>query len=248
MSTKLDPNTPIWKKIFHKVIIEAWPTYKTIIIALVIALMIRTSIIGNYKVPTGSMIPTIEIGDHLFASHISYSLKLPVPFTNINIFTYDKPKRGDIIVFRSPDKENPGIDMVKRVIGLPGDKIEVKSPYVYINDEKLEINKLYTKEKFEIFGNVTTYNEKLIDLNHKIQHFESEFLLRPQTFGPYTVPPDSYFVMGDNRDNSRDSRYWGVVPFNNIKGKVKIIWFSWDKEGEGFFNKIRFNRQFKLLK
>jgi signal peptidase I len=250
----------IFRKVLDAVFLSHLSTYKTIFIALMIALMIRTTLLGNYKVPTGSMIPTILIGDHLFASHISYSVKLPIPFTNINLFTYSKPKRGDIVVFDSPDPQNPTITMVKRVIAVPGDQLEIRNrKEVFINGERLHLD--FLKSEWELedsFGPMTQipyvyFREQLGNIEHVIRHqdipdgfasLEERFLYK----GSLQIPEDQYFVMGDNRDNSRDSRFWGFVPFDNIKGKAKIVWLSWNSLAKKISEKVRLERLFKLLK
>jgi signal peptidase I len=252
---------PLAKRILDQVFWSHLSTYKTITIALLIALMIRTTLLGNYKVPTGSMIPTILIGDHLFASHISYSIKLPIPFTNINLFNYAQPERGDIVVFDSPDPQNPSITMVKRVVAVPGDVLEIRNRKdVFINGERLALT--FIKSEWDMeeglggFARIpyVYFREQLGTVEHTIRHqdiprgfltpLEERFLFK----GSIVIPEDQFFVMGDNRDNSRDSRFWGFVPFDNIKGKAKIVWLSWNSLAAKLAEKIRIERLFKLLK
>lgn len=157
-----------------------------------------------FKIPSGSMIPTLNIGDHILVSKFIYGIRLP--FTDIVLVPIQRPERGDIIVFRFPKDESK--DFIKRVIGIPGDSIEVKEKELYLNGVKQE--------------------ESYINIE------ESENLLRiipgRDDFGPVTVPENSYFVMGDNRDHSLDSRFWGFVDFSKIKGSAFLIYWSWDKE------------------
>ncbi len=211
---------------------------KNIGFALVIALLVRSALIAPYKIPSGSMIPTLLIGDHIMVSKLSYSIKLPIPFTNINLFTYDKPKRGDVIVFKYPvDKK---LDFIKRLIGLPGDVVEVKDRNIYINGIKIPIDasdELGSSGDFQQMPDI--YQEKFFNVTHDVQFLKMVGHLR--NFGPVTVPLGSYFVMGDNRDNSADSREWGFVPEKNIVGRALFIWFSWDSERHS----IRFDRFFK---
>ena len=164
-------------------------------IAIILALFIRTFAIQAFKIPSGSMEPTLLIGDHLLVNKFIYGIK--VPFINMTLIPFGKPKRGDIIVFIYPrDKEK---DFIKRVIGLPGDKLEIIDKKIFINDRLFE-------DHFGVFDEKIHRNEKM---------------------GPIVVPPNRFFVMGDNRDHSSDSRYWGFVPSGLIKGKAIILYWSW---------------------
>ena len=175
---------------------------EAIVIAVLLALVIRTFAIQAFKIPSGSMIPTLDIGDHILVSKFIYGIK--IPFTDVKIFDFKKPNRGDIIVFIYPEDEKK--DFIKRVVGVPGDKIELKNKEVYINGEKLTENYII----------------------HQDPHTKpKEYEPRDNT-GPIIVPPDSLFVMGDNRDQSYDSRYWGFVKMNKVKGRAFIIYWSWD--------------------
>jgi len=243
---------------------EVYENVKTIIIALVIALVIRSFFFGNYKIPTPSMVPTLLVGDHLFVSKLSYSMKLPVPLTNINLWTYDTPKRGDVIVFQSVQDKD--IDFIKRVIGLPGDTIELKDQIVYVNGKALEttVKEAYDGKDYD-YPFVEKYTEVINGHPHTIQQYSVEQLkqkaiedplyrsllihvMTAGNFGPYTVPVGHYFMMGDNRHNSSDSREWGPVPFENVRGKAKIIWLSWDKEESDVIGQPRFNRFFNIIR
>ncbi|MFC1890181.1 signal peptidase I [Thermodesulfobacteriota bacterium] len=170
---------------------------EVLIIALALALFIRTFIIQAFKIPSGSMIPTLAIGDHILVSKFSYGVK--IPFTDICFLDFHKPEREDVIVFREPKQGKK--DFIKRVMGLTGDRIEVKNKKLYINGQIYEDRHAY------FAGN----------------RFRSGI----DNFGPVTVPEGHYFMMGDNRDNSSDSRVWGFVPFENIRGKALIIYISW---------------------
>ncbi|MFZ3065550.1 MAG: signal peptidase I [Nitrospirota bacterium] len=175
---------------------------EAIAIAVLLAIVIRTFVIQAFKIPSGSMIPTLDIGDHILVSKFIYGIR--IPFTDIKILDFKKPNRGDIIVFIYPEDEKK--DFIKRVVGVPGDKIELKNKELYINGEKLT-------EKYII---------------HQDPHTKpKEYEPRDNT-GPIIVPPDSLFVMGDNRDQSYDSRYWGFVKISKVKGRAFIIYWSWD--------------------
>lgn len=170
-------------------------------IAVLLALFIRTFVVQAFKIPSGSMEPTLLIGDHILVSKFIYGIKLP--FTQKTILPLGDPKREDVVVFIYPvDKTK---DFIKRVVGLPGDTLEIKGNRVYIN------GKLYEDTHGQYTQAEGGANNPAAD-NH---------------FGPVTVPPGHYFVMGDNRDHSYDSRFWGFVPEPSIKGRAFIIYWSW---------------------
>ncbi|MFN3478798.1 MAG: signal peptidase I [Thermodesulfovibrionales bacterium] len=179
-----------------------WEYAKAIGTALLLALFIRAYFIQAFKIPSGSMIPTLLIGDHILVNKFIYGTKLP--FSDKRILVFRKPQRGDIIVFKYP--EDPSRDFIKRVIAVEGDVIESRNKVVYVNGQPV-------KEPY-------------------IQHTDN--LMRPggveprDNFGPYIVPKGKYFMMGDNRDQSYDSRYWGYVDIKEIRGKALIIYWSWD--------------------
>ncbi len=198
-------------------------TIEAIILAFIIAMVIRTFVIQAFKIPSGSMIPTLVIGDHILVNKFLLGTPVDIPFTNINLFRMPglrKPKRGDIIVFKYP--EDPKRDFIKRVIAVEGDVIKSRDKTVFVNDKKL--------------------------IEDYIQHVDSStkprISDRRDNFGPLTVPEGKVFVMGDNRDQSYDSRFWGFVDVYQIKGKAIIIYWSWD----GKKTWIRFNRIGSLVK
>lgn len=155
------------------------------------------------------MIPTLEIGDHILVSKFIYGVRLP--FTDMVIIPIQRPERGDIIVFRFPKDESK--DFIKRVIGIPGDTIEIKEKTLYLNGVKQD----------ESYINEISNDEPLLRM-----------IPGRDNFGPVTVPENAYFVMGDNRNHSLDSRFWGFVDFSKIKGSAFLIYWSWDKEGSAF--------------
>lgn len=175
---------------------------ESIIVAVILALIIRTFIVQAFKIPSGSMEDTLLIGDHLLVNKFIYGTQLP--FSDKRILKIRDPKRGDVIVFIYP--EDPRKDFIKRVIGVPGDVVEGKDKKVYVNGQ------LYQNP-------------------HEV-HKELEMIPKEQnprdTFGPVTVPTDSYFVMGDNRDRSYDSRFWKFVPRDQIRGLAFIKYWSID--------------------
>ena len=188
-------------------------------IAIILALFIRTFIVQAFKIPSGSMKPTLLIGDHLLVNKFLYGLK--IPFTDRFVLDFSQPKRGDIVVFKYPNDEK--IDFIKRVIGVSGDKIEIKKDQLFINDKKIAI------EYSEIFNDpdsdsiLDKYTEFLGERTHDIL----EDITVPENEGTFLVPEGSLFVMGDNRKHSHDSRFWGFVALNKVKGKALIIYWSW---------------------
>ena len=171
-------------------------------VALLLAIFIRTFVVQAFKIPSESMLETLLVGDHLLASKFAYGIK--VPFTHFYLYKGDDPKRGDIIIFEYPN--DPSTDYIKRVIGLPGDVIEVRKKQLYRNGEP--VSESYVRHIDQL-------------------HFEPV----RDNFGPVTVPPQKYFVMGDNRDNSQDSRFWGFVDRAAIRAKAWRIYWSWGHDG-----------------
>jgi signal peptidase I len=184
-------------------------------LAIVLALTIRTFVVQAFKIPSGSMIPTLSIGDHILVNKFLYGIKLP--FTDAIIVAVSSPRHGDIIVFKYPEDESK--DFIKRVVGTPGDIVEVRNKEVYVNGARVD--------------------------DPRVQHTDREIQPNKRDhFGPVTVPPGSYFVMGDNRDQSLDSRFWGFVKENKIRGKAFLIYWSWD----GADTWVRWNRIGKVIR
>jgi signal peptidase I len=171
-------------------------------VALLLALFIRTFIVQAFKIPSGSMLPTLQIGDHILVNKLRYGVRIPI--VGRRVLELADPKRGDIIVFVYP--VDPNKDFIKRVIGQPGDSIEVRHKQIYVNGEKID----------DPYG-------------HFVDGSGEQSRLTPRdNYGPVTVPPDKVFVMGDNRDRSYDSRFWGFVPLDDVRGKAFVIYWSWD--------------------
>ena len=189
---------------FHKSTLREY--FESIVVAVILALFIRTFVVQAFKIPTGSMEQNLLIGDHLLVNKFVFSPTATdaerglLPVTSIN--------RGDVIVFKYP--EDPERDFIKRVIGLPGDVVEVRHKRVYIDGRPLDEPYVYylrpPSAAASPFG--------VADLREQ--------------YGPVTVPPSEYFVMGDNRDNSQDSRYWGFLPRDLVKGRALVIYWSYD--------------------
>ena len=198
---------------------------EAILIALLLALFIRTFFVQAFKIPSGSMEETLLIGDHILVSKFAYGTHIPneIPFLNIKlfddiIFFPKQPERGDIIVFKYPKDEKR--DFIKRVIGIPGDLLEVRHQKVFINGKSYKA--------------------------HHARHTESpsdSSLVPRDDFGPVLVPDNHLFMMGDNRENSQDSRYWGFLDINKVRGKALMIYWSWNQ----LESWVRFDRFGKIL-
>jgi signal peptidase I len=224
-------------------------------IAVAIALLLRAFVVEAFQIPSGSMIPTLEVGDHIFVSKFSYGLG--VPFSNIKLFELHHPDRGDVIVFKYPLE--PGTDYIKRVVGLPGDVIEVRRNQVIINGHPMPRQRVdkpckYVDAQQRPGGYVEEHDcegwvETLGDRKHATIQEPGR---GTRDYGPFTVPAGNVFVMGDNRDNSSDSRVWGTVQYDLIKGKALIVWWSraptegWDPGL--WFRSIRWNRFFQVVR
>ena len=187
---------------------------------ILLVFFIRSFIAEPFKIPSGSMMPTLLAGDFILVSKFSYGIRVPI--LNYTMIEVDKPKRGDVFVFHYPPK--PSIDYIKRVVGLPGDVIEYKSKTLYINDKKIEqtfvdkypymMNEIHHIEAKE-------FKEALDNVNHSILIHD----LPGENF-KFEVPQGHYLAFGDNRDNSADSRVWGFVPEHNLVGRAFFIWFN----------------------
>lgn len=177
---------------------------ESIIIAILIALFIRTFIICAYKIPSRSMVPTLLVGDHILVNKFIYGVKIPL--LRKTIIPVSAPERGEIVVFIYPNDRSK--DFIKRVIGVAGDKIEIKNKKIFVNDQAF-------KDSYGVFSD----------------HLILPKSMQPRdNFGPVIVPEKSIFVMGDNRDESLDSRFWGFVNLNDVEGKAFIIYWSWNRD------------------
>ena len=185
---------------------------EAILIALLLALFIRTFVVQAFKIPSGSMLNTLLIGDHILVNKFIYGIKNP--FSGNTWIPVKKPERGDIVVFKYPI--NPAQDYIKRVVGVAGDQIEIKNKKVYVNGTPQD-------ESYAIF-----LDNKILSPGEQSR----------DNMAPITVPPNSLFVMGDNRDNSYDSRFWKFVKLKAVKGKAFIFYWSWDKKNTS----VRWNR------
>ena len=189
---------------------------------LLIVFLLRGFIVEPFRIPSGSMLPSLYIGDFILVNKFSYGIKIPV--LNKMVVDLDEPARGDVIVFRYP--RDLSKDYIKRIVGLPGDKIAYYNKVLYVNNTPVARDFVgQYKGPGQTFAN--EYVEKLPGSEHAILLMPA----RPSSLqGEYVVPEDTYFVMGDNRDNSNDSRVWGPVPKENLVGKAFMIWMHFSDE------------------
>lgn len=205
------PGRPTERETVKKSAAREWG--EAIVIAVVLAVFIRTFIVQAFKIPSGSMISTLLIGDHILVNKFIYGVRIPVLDTWV--VGPRVPQREDIIVFKYPHDESR--DFIKRVIGLPGDVVEIRNKQVYINGEPLE-------ESYASYKDPATPGNP---------HSPGA------SFGPITVPKDKLFVLGDNRDHSQDSRFWGFLDIHKVEGEAFVIYWSWDgDEGQPRWNRI----------
>lgn len=220
--------------------------------AVLLAVLIRSFVFEPFKIPSESMVPTLLVGDHIFVERYKYGLRLP--FIKYWIAEFDDPKRGDVIVFSYPEDED--LDFIKRVVGVPGDVVAMRGGIMYVNNKKLDLQSFSPEARnpddkcrmtlaeesdkifpeamrdFPYFLKYEKFNQSLETfpdggVTHMLQYSKDE----SQSYDfEIKVPERSYFVMGDNRDMSRDSRFWGMVPRENLKGKAVYIWLSLDHE------------------
>jgi signal peptidase I len=190
---------------------------EAIIIAILIAFFIRTFVVQAFKIPSGSMKPTLLIGDHILVSKFSYGIK--VPYFRNTLVPISDPKRGEIVVFIYPEDRSK--DFIKRVVGISGDTIEIRNKKIFLNGMPYD-------DKHGVY----------------VDDFIIPGAIQPRdNFGPITVPKGTIFTMGDNRDQSYDSRFWGFVDLKDVMGKAFVIYWSWNKED----NSVRWNRLGSLL-
>ena len=195
---------------------------------LFFVLIIRSFIAEPFRIPSGSMFPTLLVGDFILVNKFAYGIRLPV--IEKKVIDLGAPERGDVVVFRYP--VNPRLDYIKRVIGVPGDHISYVNKVLRINGHIVPVEKIgvyQPPDKTLPDSRVIRYHENLLGVKHDIlmntNRFSGDF--------DFVVPPNKYFMMGDNRDNSNDSRYWGFVPDENLRGKAFMIWMNWDSVNGG---------------
>jgi len=195
---------------------------------ILLVLLLRSFLVEPFRIPSGSMMPTLLVGDFILVNKYAYGIRLPV--LNAKVIELGEPERGDVVVFRYP--EDPTIDYIKRVVGLPGDRIAYRNKTLYVNGQPMVQEPLGT-----YIGTGAGVSSSGADL--RLEHLgnvEHDILVRPNSGGiegSVVVPDGHYFMMGDNRDNSKDSRFFGPVPEENLVGKAFMIWMNWDSAAGG---------------
>jgi signal peptidase I len=195
--------------------------FESICVAVILALFVRTFVVQAFKIPSGSMENNLLIGDHLLANKLIFAPA--ASWFERAVMPTEPIKRGDVLVFKFP--EDPEVDYIKRVIGLPGDTVELRNTQVLINGQALD--EPYARY---LLGDVVPGSPDYADLDVR------------RKYGPETVPSDHYFMMGDNRDNSQDSRYWGFLPRSHVKGKALFVYFSFGDPAQGIVGGVRWGR------
>jgi signal peptidase I len=225
---------------------------ESLLIAIALALFIRTFVVQPFKIPSGSMIPTLLIGDHLLVSKFIYGTKIPFTHSTLPHTGIREIKRGDVIVFEFPNPDNDpskkGVDYIKRVIGVPGDSIDVKGRNIYINGGEIPLKFLGDFQDERSGVGYDKFEENLLGKKHLTIYLKGKEATEKGIYLPVArVPEGKVFVMGDNRDNSQDSRFWGYVPIENIAGLAFVIHWSWDWNSEGILDKVRWNRILRII-
>jgi len=222
----LKTNHPTEKEIGEKNKSIVRENIEAVLVAVLLALLIRTFAVQAFKIPSGSMKQTLLIGDHILVNKFIYGVK--VPFSKTTIIPFKKPKHGDIVVFKFPI--DPEKDFIKRVVGLAGDKVEIRNKQVFVNNIKVDSSFAQFTDSFMVPGCPPGSRK--------------DAPCRKDNLGPIEVPANQLFVMGDNRDQSFDSRFWGFVDLKAVSGEAFIIYWSWDNNNFG----IRWKRIGNMLK
>ena len=225
-----------------------WENFKALLSALLFFIFLRTFILEAYRIPSGSMIPTLLVGDWLFVNKLVYGPHIPL--TNITLPGYKDPERGDVVVFKSPTQKDqpwdPNPTLVKRLVGMPGDTIFMRKGVLYINGAVSRQN-IPPKDSSQVYDSI----DPLFEWQKSVGLKSSRFGAAPDqpthdNWGPFVVPPGHYFMMGDSRYNSKDSRYWSFVPRENIRGQPMFVYYAYNADDSDkplpFITDIRWTR------
>ena len=213
---------------------SAWDGIKGFLWVILFALTVRWLLVEPYRIPSGSMIPSLAVGDQIFVNKLSYGVR--VPFTTNQLIEFSEPTRGDVAVFVCPD--TPELNYIKRIVALAGDEVVVRNGVLSVNGEVLpresQGDKVFQDRHFESSTWFEFNALEETEGNHGVSYEVLADNARPaptRDFGPFVVPDGHVFMMGDNRDHSRDSRVFGAVPVGHIMGRAMFIWWSWGKDG-----------------
>ena len=213
---------------------SAWDGIKGFLWVILFALTVRWLLVEPYRIPSGSMIPSLAVGDQIFVNKLSYGVR--VPFTTNQLIEFSEPTRGDVAVFVCPD--TPELNYIKRIVALAGDEVVVRNGILSVNGEVLsresQGDKVFQDRHFESSTWFEFNALEETEGNHGVSYEVLADNARPaptRDFGPFVVPDGHVFMMGDNRDHSRDSRVFGAVPVGHIMGRAMFIWWSWGKDG-----------------
>ncbi|WP_431023623.1 signal peptidase I [Halomonas sp. H5] len=220
-AVEAEAQEPVEGEARERLLKEPWPVdyARSFFPVLLVVLVVRSFLVEPFQIPSGSMRPTLEVGDFILVNKYAYGLRLPV--THTRVVELGEPQRGDVMVFRFPSE--PTVNFIKRVVGLPGDRVRYEGKQLYINGEA--VPKALLEEGPAAAPRELLLEERLGERGHLIYN-------NPQDPGPQVrevvVPEGHYFTVGDNRDHSNDSRYWGFVPEENIVGRAFAVWMHWD--------------------
>ena len=231
-------HTPVQQRTFGAWLLD-WA--KSIAIALVVWMVLRTFLIEAFRIPSGSMENTLLVGDFLFVNKALYGAE--VPFTGARLPAVREPRRGDILVFDSVEEE--GMKVVKRLIGMPGDTLSMVEGDLIRNGEKVDEPYAIRSDPNKSEEPIQRAKMRQWQVKHLVGRDAATYQPDLHDWGPIVVPPDSFFMMGDNRDSSYDGRYWGFLPRLNVRGKPLVVYFSYDKNSYKplpFLSAIRWGR------